>query len=114
MALYHNKLFCRILSRLGIEWDVILFGVQSHIISQNKTGYFRMSKVAEVCTSTNTNSLVAESLKCSRNRDSGKTLLPCGNIFYVPVGHYVVRPSVRPPVCLSVCPPGLHFFRMGG
>ena len=27
VALYHKKLFCRILSRLGIEWDVILFGV---------------------------------------------------------------------------------------
>ena len=37
-----------------------------------------MSKVAEVSTFTNTNSLVAESLKCSRNRFSGKTL-PCGN-----------------------------------
>ena len=109
MALYLNKLFCRILSRLGIEWDVILFGVQSHIISQNKTGYFRLSKVAELCTSTSTNSPVAESLKCSRNRDSGKTLLPCGNIFYVPVGHYVVRPSVRLSVCLSVRPDYIFF-----
>ena len=102
VALYYKKLFCRILSRLGIERDVFLLGVYSqNIISQNKTEYFILSKVAEV--STFTNSLVAESLKCSRKRFSDKTLLPCGNHFYVSVRLRpkalccrVVRPSARP------------------
>ena len=112
VALYYKKLFCHILSRFGIERDVILFGVQSHnIISQNKTEYFILSKVAEVSTFTNINNLVAESLLCSRKKFSGKTLLPCGNHFYVSVRLRpkalccrVVRPSVRPSVQPSVRP----------
>ena len=66
---------------------------------------FILSKVAEVSTFTNINSLVAESLMCSRNRFSGKTLLPCGKHFYVSVRLRpkalccrVVRPSVQPSV----------------
>ena len=75
------------------------------MLSQNKTEYFILSKVAEVSTFTSINSLVAETLMCSRNIFSGKTLLPCGNYFYVSVRLRpkalccrVVRPSVRPSV----------------
>ena len=75
------------------------------MLSQNKTEYFILSKVAEVSTFTNINSLVAETLMCSRNRFSGKTLLPCGKHFYVyarlrpkALCCRVVRPSVRPSV----------------
>ena len=116
VALYHKKLFCRILSRFGIEWDVILIGVQSQIILQNRTEYFILSKVAEVSTYTDTNSLGAESLKCSGNRFSGKTLLPCGNHFYVSVRlrpeaicFRIVRPSERLSDRLSVHPDYIFF-----
>ena len=86
------------MSRLGIEWDAIVVGVQSHIILQNKTVYFILSNVAEVSTFTDSYSLVAKFEKCSRNRFSGKTLLPCGNHFYTYVR---LRPEAL--CCRVVC-----------
>ena len=96
------------MSRLGIEWDAIVVGVQSHIILQNKTVYFILSNVAEVSTFTDSYSLVAKFEKCSRNRFSGKTLLPCGNHFLYlrsPVAGGIMLSGclyVRPSVCPSV------------
>ena len=93
-------MFCRILSRLGIERDVILFGVYSHNnISQNKTEYFILSKVAEVSTFIN---LIAwwQNLYCALEKGSVVKLCYHVEIIFMSLfacgrRHYVVGLSVR-------------------